>query len=139
MSINNENKPYPKQIWVQGASFRCQYDTFHLITRVSEKTVWYMPCYIDGDLRFRATEQRCTIANVKHELGELLTPELSLQIKAKMLALSLRSDMRDYCDKIVKLIYNSGKVKLSVTADQVRQIQSIYDDLIKQQADENSK
>ena len=98
-----------------------------------------MPCYIDGDLRFRATEQRCTIANVKHELGELLTPELSLQIKAKMLALSLRSDMRDYCDKIVALIYNSGKVKLSVTADQVRQIQSIYDDLIKQQADENSK
>jgi len=77
-----------------------------------------MPCYIDG---------------------ELLTPELSLQIKAKMLALSLRSDMRDYCDKIVALIYNSGKVKLSVTADQVRQIQSIYDDLIKQQADENSK
>ena len=98
-----------------------------------------MPCYIDGDLRFRATEQRCTIANAKHELGELLTPELCLEIKAKMQALSFRSDMRDYCDKIVKLLYNPGKVKLSVSADQVRQIQSIYDGLIKQQADENSK
>lgn len=95
-----------------------------------------MPCYIDGDLRFRATEQRCTIGNVRHELGELLTPELSLQIKAEMQASSFRSDTLHYCEKIVKLLYNSGKVKLSVTADQVRQIQSVYEQL-KQQADEN--
>lgn len=95
-----------------------------------------MSCDINGDLRFRATEQRCTIANAKHELGELLTPELSLQIKAKMQAVSFRSDMREYCDKIVKLLYNSGKAKLSVTADQVQKIQSIYDDL-KQQADDS--
>jgi hypothetical protein len=70
-------------------------------------------------------------------LGELLTPELCLELKAKMQLQTLRSDTRDYCDKIVKLLYNSAKTKLSVTADQVRQIQSIYDDLIKQQADEN--
>jgi hypothetical protein len=135
--MSNNTKPEVGQIWVQSASFRCAYDTFSIITRATEKTIWYMPCEIDGDLRFRATEQRCAIQNTKQELGELLTPELCLELKAKMQKQTLRSDTRDYCDKIVKLLYNSAKTKLSVTADQVRQIQSIYDDLIKQQADEN--
>jgi hypothetical protein len=136
--MSNNIKPEVGQIWVQSASFRCQYDTFNIITRVSEKSVWFMPCDIDGKLRFRATNQMCRIENAKHELGELLIPELCLEIKAKMQQQTFRSDIRDYCEKITKLLYNSGKVKLSVTADQVRQIQSIYDDLIKQQADANA-
>lgn len=133
--MSNKNKPNPKEIWVKSARFRCEYDTFYVVTRVSEKNIWYAPCCIDGDLRFRATEQRCAIANAEHELGELLTPEISLQIKLKMQALSLRSNMSDYCDKIVKALYNSNKVKVDVTLEQVAVIKVIYEQI----TDENNK
>jgi hypothetical protein len=133
MSNNENESPKVGQIYVRDVwAVRGHFSEFYLIIRATEKTVFYQPCDIEGNLRIRAETGKCLISNARRNIGELLTSEKKQDILQKAAQDGARYDMREYCDKIIRLVQNSSRDTVTVSPEQIGQIKAIYENLMQQ-------
>ncbi len=137
MSITNENKPYVGQIYIKAEYDYGQYKKrFSVITRVTEKTVLYATCDIEGQPKGNGHQERCNIANIVYNIGSPMSAYDKGIALAEIERGELRYKMRLACEAIIKALYNSNKYQVEVLPPQLEAVQNILE-FYKQQADEN--
>jgi hypothetical protein len=138
MNTNNENKPYVGQIYIKAEYNYGQYGKrFSVITRVTEKTVSYASCNIEGRLTGCGLQEKCNIANIAYNIGSPMSAYDKGIALAEIKRGELRYKMRLTCEAIIKALYNSNKYQVEVLPPQLEAVQNILE-FYKQQANANA-